>query len=77
VAAVVTLIYFVFEYLVWPVTCIPLVPFYEICDFMVAQKRPPYIEFEADPVIPPLDATPQKRIGLVVEPTPFTHVSGY
>ena len=58
VAAVVTLIYFVFEYMIWPLTCFPFVPFYEVCDSMVAQKRPPYIKFEENPVIPPLDATP-------------------
>lgn len=77
VAAVVTLIYFVYELLVWPITCMPLVPFYEMCDSLVAHKKPPYIPYVADPVIPKLDETPQKRIGLVVEPTPFTHVSGY
>lgn len=77
VAAVFTLIYFVFEAMVWPVTCLPFVPFYEICDYLVAQKRPPFINYEADPVIAKLEETPPKRVGLVIEPSPFTHVCGY
>ena len=40
-------------------------------------KELPPIKYEDDPVIPPLDATPPLRLGLIVEPTPFTHVCGY
>ncbi len=55
----------------------PYIPFYEICDYLVTTKRPAPIPYVADPEIPAIDKTPPRRVGLVVEPTPFTHVCGY
>ena len=30
-----------------------------------------------DEVVPPLDEHPRRKVALLVEPTPFTHISGY
>ena len=38
--------------------------------------RAPLLDTE-EPPIPPLAHTPGRRVALLVEPTPFTHVSGY
>ena len=76
-AGLIALTYLVFEYMVWPMACLPILPFYELGDYLVTSKRAERIEFVADPVIPKLDDASPRRVGLVVEPTPFTHISGY
>lgn len=42
---------------------------------IVARAQAPESDTAAD--IPPLDEHPRRRVALLVEPTPFTHVSGY
>lgn len=47
---------------------------------LAAAFSPPKMSIEGGPGSPamvPLRQTPPRRIGLMVEPTPFTHVSGY
>ena len=38
---------------------------------------PRLLPIRAEARVPPLRETPPQRIGLLIEPTPFTHVSGY
>lgn len=76
-AIVIAMAYLSFEFLLYPITIFPYNPMYEIYEWLIVKKRPPPIKFDPNPTIPPLDETPSKRIGLVVEPTPFTYICGF
>ena len=41
------------------------------------RQREPLCASDAASDVPPLDSAPGRRVALLVEPTPFTHVSGY